>query len=166
MFENIRTGNRFFDNMLVDAMKQSNRNKETIKMKDKTVYQVTNDKLIAALNRKGSYAVALTPKQTNIFGKEPKKKKVFIVEESGHPDHISRTIRQHEVGHFVHNHTGVLRKIKDEFEADSYMAKTCGKRDALKALGYIQLTCKQPIMSYPRLEVLARQAKILFSKEV
>lgn len=104
MFEHISTGNKTADKMLADAMKVSNRNKETFKLGEKVIYQLTSDKLIKALGARGSYAVAFTPNQKSFFGKEPKKKKVFIIEESGHPQNISKIIRQHEIGHFINDH--------------------------------------------------------------
>lgn len=164
MFEHIGTGNKTADKMLADVMKVSNRNKETFKLGEKVIYQLTSDKLIKALGARGSYAVAFTPNQKSFFGKEPKKKKVFIIEESGHPQNISKIIRQHEIGHFINDHKGGKRCLKHEFEADSYMAKSCGKKNSIDALSYIQKTCNAPVLSYSRLEILLRQAKILVSK--
>lgn len=63
MFEYINTGSKTADKMLSEAMKVSNRNKETFKLGERIVYQLTSDKLIKALGVRDSYAVAFTPKQ-------------------------------------------------------------------------------------------------------
>lgn len=75
MFEYINTGSKTADKTLSEAMKVPNRNKETFKLGERIVYQLTSDKLIKALGVRGSYAVAFTPKQKTSLVKNQRRKR-------------------------------------------------------------------------------------------
>lgn len=106
MFVKFMTGSSRFNSMLKEAEKASNKSKSTIKTKDKVIYQVTSDSIIDALGKRGSYAISYIPiqKRTSLFGKPLSKEKCFVIEESGHPEKISKIFRAHEIGHLEANH--------------------------------------------------------------
>lgn len=166
MFVKFMTGSSRFNSMLKEAEKASNRSKNTIKTKDKVIYQVTSDSIIDALGKRGSYAISYIPiqKRTSLFGKPLSKEKCFVIEESGHPEKISKIFRAHEIGHLEANHRDGARIFSHEVEADRKMVEMYGKKAAIGALQYIQNTAGYNLLDYGRFELVARQLKILFSR--
>lgn len=150
--------------MLKNAEKESKRNNAVLHLGNKIIYQVESDAMIGKLQRCGCYGCAFTPKQTGLFGKEPKKTKSYMILEEGLPVHVGRAFNAHELGHIICGHSGTDRVFKHEIDADQVMRKACGKLQAISALQYVQNTSKAPILSYGRAELIARQIILAFKK--